>query len=301
MHCNYIFSPRVWCTICRYHTMGFALSKWERKSLCLQGGFRWGSDNCGFWFIPVQPLLCNQATISHCQPISPPSFLKQFVYLQLYKFWLTHCDKACKPEPPPPSHSSGPQNSRRTWTNLQESEGGQQERVQRRATEMTKWLENHGVIQSLRLENNSRITLSNHWPILTMPTKPCSSVPNLHSSGTPPRMVTLPLPWADCANAWPLLPGRKFSCYPTRICLRSLRQLSQYLREVSLFIWEHSPWDLKSKCSWLHLCQDPSKFLVSNCQFKCRSHKEMTVAVPSHIGSQMVDSWSQCKFLRSCL
>lgn len=88
MHCNYIFSPWARRDLSLSHN-GPALSKRGRKSLCLQGGFRQGSDNCRFWFIPVQPLLCNQAVISHCQPISLPSFLKQFVYLQLYKFWLT--------------------------------------------------------------------------------------------------------------------------------------------------------------------------------------------------------------------
>lgn len=37
----------------------------------------------------MQPLLCNQAAVSHQQPITMSSFLKQFVSWELHKSWLT--------------------------------------------------------------------------------------------------------------------------------------------------------------------------------------------------------------------
>lgn len=37
----------------------------------------------------MELLLCNQAVISHHQPITKISFLKQFVYRETYKSWLT--------------------------------------------------------------------------------------------------------------------------------------------------------------------------------------------------------------------
>lgn len=37
----------------------------------------------------MELLLCNQAVISHLQPITELSFPKQFVYREIYKSWLT--------------------------------------------------------------------------------------------------------------------------------------------------------------------------------------------------------------------
>lgn len=37
----------------------------------------------------MQPLLCNQAAVSHQQPITMSGFLKQFVSWELHKSWLT--------------------------------------------------------------------------------------------------------------------------------------------------------------------------------------------------------------------
>lgn len=37
----------------------------------------------------MELLLCNQAGISHRQPITKLSFPKQFVYGEIYKSWLT--------------------------------------------------------------------------------------------------------------------------------------------------------------------------------------------------------------------
>jgi len=59
------------------------------------------------------------------------------------------------------------------------------------------------IIESLRLEKTSKIVKSNRRPNTTMPAKPCPEVPHLHSFWTPPGMVTPPLPWAACSNAWP--------------------------------------------------------------------------------------------------
>ena len=62
----------------------------------------------------------------------------------------------------------------------------------------------HKILESLTLENTSKIIKSNHQPITTMPAKPCPEVPCLHVFWTPPGMGTPPLPWAACSNVWPL-------------------------------------------------------------------------------------------------
>ena len=63
-------------------------------------------------------------------------------------------------------------------------------------------LSDHRITDSLRLEKTSK---SNRQPNTTMPAKPCPEVPYLHIFWTPPGMVTPPLPWAACSNAYPLL------------------------------------------------------------------------------------------------
>ena len=60
------------------------------------------------------------------------------------------------------------------------------------------------IIESLRLEKTSKIIKFNRQPNTTMPAKPCPEVPCLHIFWTPSGMVTPPLPWAACSNAWPL-------------------------------------------------------------------------------------------------
>jgi len=60
------------------------------------------------------------------------------------------------------------------------------------------------IVESLRLEKASKIIKSNCQPITTVPAKPCPEVPHLHVFWRPPGMVTPPLPWAACSNAWPL-------------------------------------------------------------------------------------------------
>jgi len=60
------------------------------------------------------------------------------------------------------------------------------------------------ITESLTLEKTSKIIKSNRQPNTTIPTKPCPEVPHLHFFLTPLGMVTPPLPWAACSNAWPL-------------------------------------------------------------------------------------------------
>ena len=69
----------------------------------------------------------------------------------------------------------------------------------------------HWITKSLRLEKISKVINSNHQPNTTMPAKPCPEVPHLNVFWTPPGMVTQPLPWAACSNAWPLFQKRSFS------------------------------------------------------------------------------------------
>ena len=67
-----------------------------------------------------------------------------------------------------------------------------------------------GELRDLHAGKNHRImgwkrTLRSSSPtVTTMPTKPYPKVPHLHVFWTPPGMVTQPLPWAACSNAWPL-------------------------------------------------------------------------------------------------
>jgi len=60
-------------------------------------------------------------------------------------------------------------------------------------------------MESLRLEKTSKITQSNHQPILTVPT---DRVPqcHIHTPGT----VTPPHPWTACATAALLFLRRNF-------------------------------------------------------------------------------------------
>lgn len=90
------FSPSPECTViifpfgeCEEWTVSAA--QWLD---CIKPGKKeplfWGrADNCRFWFRPVELLLCNQAVISHLQPITKLSIPKQFAYWEIYKSWLT--------------------------------------------------------------------------------------------------------------------------------------------------------------------------------------------------------------------
>ena len=55
------------------------------------------------------------------------------------------------------------------------------------------------ITESLRLEKTTMLIMTN-----PNPPPPLPSVLHLHSSWTPPRMVTPPPPWAACVSAWPL-------------------------------------------------------------------------------------------------
>ena len=70
---------------------------------------------------------------------------------------------------------------------------------------------NHRIMGSLRLEKISTIIETNCQSVTTMTTKPHPSVPHLHSSETPPGMVTPPPLWAVCANESPLFQRRNVS------------------------------------------------------------------------------------------
>ena len=48
------------------------------------------------------------------------------------------------------------------------------------------------IIESLRLEKITELIKSYGWPTATMPCKPCSSVPHIHISWTPPGTVLHP-------------------------------------------------------------------------------------------------------------
>jgi len=54
------------------------------------------------------------------------------------------------------------------------------------------------------LEKTSKIIESNHHPSTTVPDKPCPEVPHHQVYWTLLGMGSPPLPWAACANAWPL-------------------------------------------------------------------------------------------------
>ena len=56
-------------------------------------------------------------------------------------------------------------------------------------------------MELLRLEKTSKIIKSNHHPITTMPTKPCSQVPLLPGFWRFPGMGTPPMPWEAWSNA----------------------------------------------------------------------------------------------------
>jgi len=58
-----------------------------------------------------------------------------------------------------------------------------------------------GIIESLRLEKNSKIIRSNRQPITTMTAKPCPKVPYLHVFEHLQEMVIPRLPWAASSNA----------------------------------------------------------------------------------------------------